>query len=84
MEPSGRATEKNTELADPSPPPSPSLDEKGRDAKASQILDACRRRDVETLRVLSTSEGGLVSDEVRRQACQLPPRVPCPPRTDTI
>lgn len=39
------------------------------DAKAVQILDACRWKDTETLRTLAVSEGGLISDELRRQAC---------------
>jgi hypothetical protein len=40
-------------------------------AKATRILDACRWKDTEILRALATSEGGLVSDEVRRQAWPL-------------
>lgn len=49
---------------------SPSLRSEDHNAKAVSILDACKWRDIATLRTLATSEGGLVSDEVRRQACQ--------------
>ncbi len=38
-------------------------------AKAAKILEACRWKDAETLRSLAASEGGLLSDELRRQAC---------------
>lgn len=44
-------------------------------AKITSILDACRWKDVELLRALATSEGGLVSDSVRREACSFPIRV---------
>jgi hypothetical protein len=37
--------------------------------KATSILDACRWKDTDTLRALAASEGGLLSDELRRQAC---------------
>jgi TBC1 domain family member 20 len=37
--------------------------------KAVKILDACRWKDTDTLRALAASEGGLLSDELRRQAC---------------
>ena len=43
--------------------------ENGHSTKAIQILDACRRKDVDGLRALSTSDGGLVSDDVRCHAC---------------
>jgi hypothetical protein len=38
--------------------------------KIASILLACESKDSETLRALATSEGGLVSDAVRRQACK--------------
>ncbi|KAH6673709.1 rab-GTPase-TBC domain-containing protein, partial [Halenospora varia] len=41
------------------------------DGKASEILDACESRDVERLRNLAISEGGLLSDHARRQAWPL-------------
>ena len=50
-------------LSTPSPEP------KKQDAKAAAILEACEWKDVDTLRLLTASEGGLVSDDVRRQAC---------------
>jgi TBC1 domain family member 20 len=37
--------------------------------KAVSILDACKWKDTDTLRALASSEGGLLSDELRRQAC---------------
>lgn len=39
------------------------------DAKATKILEACKWKDVHTLRALATTEGGLLSDDLRRQAC---------------
>jgi hypothetical protein len=39
------------------------------DAKLTSIRAACRDRDVEQLRVLATSEGGLLLDDARCQAC---------------
>lgn len=38
-------------------------------AKSARILDACRWKDSETLRALAVSESGLISDQIRRQAC---------------
>jgi TBC1 domain family member 20 len=38
--------------------------------KAAKILEACKRKDTKTLRALAASEGGLLSDELRRQACR--------------
>jgi len=38
-------------------------------AKVQRILEACRDRDLDTLRHLAASEGGLVEDEIRRTAC---------------
>jgi hypothetical protein len=37
--------------------------------KAVSILDACKWKDTDTLRALAVSEGGLLSDELRHQAC---------------
>lgn len=37
--------------------------------KAFEILKACGDRDLDKLRDLATSEGGLVEDEIRRTAC---------------
>ena len=56
---------------------SPSPEQKRRDAKATAILEACKWRDIETLRTFATSEGGLVSDDVRRQACSCHPERSC-------
>jgi TBC1 domain family member 20 len=39
-------------------------------AKIAKIIDACEWKDADTLRSLSVSDGGLISDELRRQACQ--------------
>jgi hypothetical protein len=41
-------------------------------AKASHIEEACRWKDTQGLRDLAVSEAGLLSDEIRRQACQCP------------
>ncbi|TVY43850.1 TBC1 domain family member, partial [Lachnellula subtilissima] len=40
-------------------------------AKAAKILQACKWKDVHTLKALATSEGGLLSDDLRRQAWPL-------------
>jgi hypothetical protein len=71
MEPNGNWPEENEKLAgDVSlSPSSQSPEQKKRDAKATTILEACKWKDIEGLRTLATSEGGLVSDDVRRQAC---------------
>ncbi|XMA16308.1 hypothetical protein WAI453_009099 [Rhynchosporium graminicola] len=37
-------------------------------AKSAHILEACEGKDLDALRLLAVSEGGLVSDEVRRRA----------------
>lgn len=39
------------------------------EAKAADILEACKWKDTQRLRDLAVSEGGLLSDEIRRQAC---------------
>jgi hypothetical protein len=38
--------------------------------KKTQILDACRLKETEILRTLAVSEGGLITDDLRRQACK--------------
>lgn len=38
--------------------------------KTLAILEACKWKDVEELRKLATSEGGLLNDELRRKACK--------------
>ena len=38
--------------------------------KHDLILQACRDRDVPTLTELADSEGGLLEDELRRDACE--------------
>jgi hypothetical protein len=65
MEPSGIKAEEN-EKPDISFEKKP---EKPHDAKAIAIQEACKWKDIEALRDLATSERGLVSDELRRQAC---------------
>lgn len=37
--------------------------------KEVKILEACKWKDLEAIRELATSKDGLVSDDVRRQAC---------------
>lgn len=39
--------------------------------KAQEIIDACRRRDIEALQALAESPGGFIRDELRQQACEL-------------
>ncbi|RDW58080.1 hypothetical protein BP6252_13491 [Coleophoma cylindrospora] len=67
MEPNGsiRAASGSSRSCSPSPARPP------RNAKATRILDACRWKDTDLLRTLATSEGGLVSDDIRRQAWPL-------------
>ena len=74
MEPNGKLPEETKKLAgDLSRPLSPSPEQIKLDAKAATILEVCKWKDIETLRTLATSEGGLVSDDVRRQACSCHP-----------
>jgi hypothetical protein len=73
MEPNGRLAEESEkpEVLPGDPAVSfPLVKSKEHNAKVASILDACKLRDITTLKTLATSEGGLVSDEVRRQACQ--------------
>jgi len=72
MEPNGRLIEEDEKsellLSDPADLlPSPRSNE--RNAKVADIRKACTWKDITALRALATSEGGLVSDEVRRLAC---------------
>lgn len=69
MEPDGRFQEENEKPGNASQAPSTTPQEQAREAKATKVLNACRMKDVDLLRALATSEGGLVSDTVRRQAC---------------
>lgn len=41
------------------------------EVKAREIIDACRRRDIESLQALAESPGGFITDELRQQACEL-------------
>jgi hypothetical protein len=63
--------DEKVQCEDHEPPraPTPSPSSIARDAKVATIREACRWKEVEKLRALATSEGGLVLDEVRRQAC---------------
>lgn len=40
--------------------------------KSKQIDEACQWKDTQRLRDLAVSEGGLLSDDIRRRACELP------------
>jgi TBC1 domain family member 20 len=66
MESNGRVAEENEKKPDI---PRTSSQQQKYSAKATKILEACKWRDIETLRSLATSEGGLLSDDLRRQAC---------------
>jgi len=65
MESNGSVDNENDQAADPSQSPR----EQARDAKTVRILEACKWNDIEALRILATTEDGLVADELRRQAC---------------
>lgn len=57
-----------------SPQPQPEAKDKNAQAeelKAREIIDACRRRDIEGLQALAESPGGFIRDELRQQACEL-------------
>ena len=41
------------------------------DSKVTQILEACRDRDLDAIVGFATSEQGLVNDHVRRTACKV-------------
>lgn len=70
MEPNGKLQEDNEKLAgELSRPSSPSPEQKKLQEKTTAVSEACKWKDIELLRTLATSEGGLVSDEGRRQAC---------------
>ena len=43
-----------------------------RSSKETEVIDACENGDVDSLISLATSNGGLVSDELRRLACTCP------------
>ena len=76
MESNGKLPEEDEKLACDtriSRTPSLSPEQKNRDAKAATISEACKWKDIDALRTLATSEGGLVSDEVRHQACSCHP-----------
>lgn len=57
----------------------PGMDEKDVDGqgdaplqeKAHAIQDACKRRNIDELKSLALSEGGFLSDDLRRLACKL-------------
>ncbi|KAM3065518.1 GTPase-activating protein gyp8 [Clarireedia jacksonii] len=48
--------------------PGPTAEQRERTEKIDRILEACKWRDLEAIRNYATSEGGLISDEVRRLA----------------
>lgn len=49
----------------------PSPESKQRVLKVTKIQEACKWRDIDALRILASSEGGLISDELRQQAWPL-------------
>lgn len=76
MEPNGGIDDKvDTKVEAPQAPrpASPTPQQKARDTKALKILDACKWKDIEALRLFATLEDGLVSDSVRREACSCYP-----------
>lgn len=40
------------------------------ETKIDDIVEACKWKDVKALRLLAVSNGGLVNDELRREACR--------------
>ena len=69
MEPNGQPIEEPKGSGSRPNSISPSqLDEK-HTTKSAEILDACTSLDLARLRELATSDGGLVSDDIRRRAC---------------
>lgn len=44
--------------------------ERVRDPKEDEILEACCRRDIAALQSLALSTGGFITDELRQQACE--------------
>jgi len=71
MEPFTRVPEKDIDSSgDITRSISPSPQQQVRDAKAANILEACKWRDIERLRLLATDGEGLISDHLRRQACR--------------
>lgn len=40
------------------------------ESKAQEIVEACRRRDIEGLQALAESPGGFIRDDLRQQACE--------------
>ncbi|KAH7314049.1 rab-GTPase-TBC domain-containing protein [Rhexocercosporidium sp. MPI-PUGE-AT-0058] len=69
MEASGYNPLEKRETSSPTPPTPPVHEPYS--AKSGKILEACKWKHVEVLRVLAASKGGLVSDEVRQQAWPL-------------
>lgn len=70
----GFADEKSNHVSPRSPQPPPEVTEsnaKLEELKAQEIIDACRRRDIEGLQALAESPGGFIRDELRQQACEL-------------
>lgn len=53
----------------PAEPDSKAEPDLGREQKTGDILAACRRRSIEELRLLAESEGGFLTDSLRRKAC---------------
>ncbi|TVY80579.1 GTPase-activating protein gyp10 [Lachnellula suecica] len=71
-ESNGRVAEENDRKPAHAPrTPSPLQQQQKHNSKATKILEACKWNDIEALRTLATSEGGLVSDDFRRQAWPL-------------
>lgn len=67
------AEEKSNGDPSRSPPSQPEVTESNaqlEELKAREIIDACRRRDIEGLQALAESPGGFIRDELRQQACE--------------
>jgi hypothetical protein len=67
------AEEKSTHDPSRSPLPQPELTESNgqlEELKTREIIDACRRRDIEGLQALAESPGGFIRDDLRQHACE--------------
>ncbi|EPE26119.1 Ypt/Rab-GAP of gyp1p [Glarea lozoyensis ATCC 20868] len=71
MEPHGSPLEESETGVSRQDSSSPSRLAEKHDTKTAAIIRACNRQDLESLRSLATSEGGLVSDDLRRRAWPL-------------
>lgn len=73
---SSPASESMHTSAAPTEPSQGTNEDQEQPPKALAILEACRGGDIEVLTALAVSEGGFLSDDLRRHACERFPDVP--------